>query len=75
MKKNHEGKKFCERCGTFESAMRRTKTSTGCPIRVCKCGAEYYLSSAEIGEESRRIMFGENGEAWPDDAEWSAWVD
>ena len=32
-------------------------------------------SSAEIGERNRAIMFGEDGEAFPDDDEWSAWVD
>jgi hypothetical protein len=33
------------------------------------------LLSAEIGLESRAVMFGDNDEAWPGDEEWSAWVD
>lgn len=33
------------------------------------------LSSAEIGKLSRAEMFGDNGEAFPDENEWSCWVD
>ena len=33
------------------------------------------LSSAEIGCYNRSIMFGEDGEAFPSDDEWSLWVD
>ena len=33
------------------------------------------LSSAEIGQWNRRCMFGENDEAFPDQDEWSSWVD
>ena len=33
------------------------------------------LSSAEIGRNSRASMFGDNDEAFPDQDEWSAWVD
>ena len=33
------------------------------------------LSSAEIGEESRAQMFGDDGAGFPDEHEWSCWVD
>ena len=33
------------------------------------------LTSAEIGRYNRAAMFGENDEAFPDQAEWSSWVD
>lgn len=33
------------------------------------------LSSAEIGRYNRAIMFGDNDEAFPEQAEWSAWTD
>lgn len=33
------------------------------------------LTSAEIGEYSRVQMFGRDDEAFPDNDEWSAWVD
>jgi hypothetical protein len=33
------------------------------------------LLPAEIGLESRAVMFGDDGEGYPGDAEWSAWVD
>ena len=32
-------------------------------------------TSSEIGERNRRLMFGENEEAFPGDAEWSMIVD
>ena len=32
-------------------------------------------TSAEIGEESRELMFGADGEAYPGDYEWSLWTD
>ena len=33
------------------------------------------LSSSEIGEHSRSIMFGDDMEAFPDEKEWSAITD
>jgi|Cruoilmetagenom7_1024161.scaffolds.fasta_scaffold09569_11 hypothetical protein len=33
------------------------------------------LTSAEIGRRNRALMFGDNDEAFPSEAEWSAWVD
>jgi hemerythrin len=33
------------------------------------------LTSHEIGIYNRSLMFGENDEAFPDQDEWSAWVD
>lgn len=40
-------------------------------------GREDYagLTSAEIGDLNRAIMFGENDEAFPSQAEWSSVVD
>jgi hypothetical protein len=33
------------------------------------------LLPSEIGLESQAMMFGDDGEGYPGDAEWSAWVD
>lgn len=43
----------------------------------CREGREQFagLTSAEIGRRNRALMFGDNDEAFPDDAEWSAIVD
>lgn len=40
-------------------------------------GREKYdgLTSAEIGHYNRALMFGPDDEAFPDQDEWSAWVD
>lgn len=40
-------------------------------------GRETYdgLTSSEIGEHNRRLMFGDNDESMPDRAEWSRIVD
>ena len=42
-----------------------------------KDGKDQYagLTSSEIGRLSRAAMFGDNDEAFPDEAEWSAWTD
>lgn len=33
------------------------------------------LTTSQIADYSRVLMFGENDEAFPSDAEWAAWVD
>lgn len=33
------------------------------------------LTSAEIGEYNRSVMFGTDDEAFPDEDTWSSWVD
>jgi len=40
-------------------------------------GREPYegLCSADIGRYNRALMFGDDDEAFPSEAEWSAWVD
>lgn len=35
----------------------------------------YGLTSSEIGVYNREAMFGEDDEAFPDEEEWSMWVD
>ena len=43
--------------------------------RVTQAGLYVGLTSSEIGEYNRSLMFGDNKEGFPSEAEWSTIVD
>ena len=68
-----DGEPVCDRCHRHAELAR----IRGIVDANREAGREMFagLTSAEIGERNRAIMFGDDDEAFPSDAEWSAWVD